>query len=64
MSTSALNSEALVIRWAGTSADCFQTPLLQQAMNSLARVEKRHTRGLIHPPEWVLDSRAILFEKK
>ena len=63
MSISALNPEALVIRWAGTSADCFQIPPLQQANNSLAHVEKRHTAGLIDLLELVLDSRAILVEK-
>ena len=63
MSISAPNPEALVTRWVGTNADCFQIPLLQQANNSLAHVEKRHTPGLIDPPEMVLDSRAILVEK-
>ena len=63
MSISAPNPEALVIRWAGTSADCFQIPLLQQANNSLAHVEKRHTAGLIDPLELVLDSRTVLFER-
>ena len=32
-------------------------------MNSLAHVEKRHTPGLIDPPELVLDSRAIALRK-
>ena len=63
MSISAPNPEALVIRWAGTSADCFQIPLLQQANNSLAHFEKRHASGLIDPPELVLDSRAIALRK-
>ena len=63
MSISAPNPEALVIRWAGTSADSLQIPLLQQAINSLAHVEKRHTPGLIDPPELVLDSRAIALRK-
>jgi hypothetical protein len=63
MSISAPNPEVLVTRSAGTNADCFQIPLLQQANNSLAHVEKRHTAGLIDPLELVLDSRAILVEK-
>ena len=63
MSISALNPEALVIRWAGTSADCFQIPLLQQANNSLAHVEKRHTASLIDPLELVLKAAPSLLRK-
>ena len=63
MNTSAQNPEALATLWVGTNADCLQIPLLQQAMNSLAHVEKRHASGLIDPPELVLDSRAIALRK-
>ena len=62
MSISALNLEVLVIRWAGISVDCLHIPLLRQAINSFFCIDKRHSTGLIHPPELVLDSRTILVE--